>query len=218
MSPTTDDASETVLLLALPSPDSDSPLSPTRLPQWRPQPEPLTPEPIRSPAFTRNRRILHESLMATCFVLWSSIITSIASLLYCSSGIKVLATPDSPEILVFNQHGVSAIFIGSTIVGLILGAAAYVVWVAIVLYGEPVRLGRDGWPRGSHPMAPPLTLVSILAGVFAPALGVAVYPNHLVPFGFSALQALRVAGVGLSAIWAGILLVALVCGLGIALC
>ncbi|KAJ8472343.1 hypothetical protein ONZ51_g8574 [Trametes cubensis] len=153
--------------------------------------------------------------MAMCFVLWSSIVTTIASLLYCAFGIRALATPDA---LIFNQHGVVAILIGSSILGLILGCAAYAAWAAILFYGEAVELGRDGWPRGRHPMTPFLTAVSILAAVFAPALGVAVFPRNLASFGFTALQALQVAGIGLSTVGVGIMLVALACGLGMTLC
>ncbi|KAH9885761.1 hypothetical protein C8Q73DRAFT_716946 [Cubamyces lactineus] len=209
---TEDTASETVLLLSLPSPDSESPPSPPRVPQWRPQPEPLAPEPMRLSTSARDR-ILHESLTAACFVLWSSIVTSITSLFYCTFGIKVLASPASPEFLIFNQNGIAPILVGSTILGLIPGGAAHAVWVAILLYGGPLATGQRGWSRGNHPLTPLLTLISILAGVFAPALGVAVYPEHLVPSGFTALQALQVAGVGFGVVVVGIVLIALICGL-----
>ncbi|KAI0671299.1 hypothetical protein C8Q78DRAFT_1078134 [Trametes maxima] len=179
----------------LPLTSDDLSPSPPRSPQWRtvmqPPERPAAPTGPR-PTMRFLRRVGIEFLAALCLTLWCTALSILASCVFGSIGLSLFkkSHPHSPA---FSGQGLSILVIGCFILSVAIGVCAHALWAITHLQEEPVKLGS----RRGHPLIAPASLLAVIAGGFAPALGIVVYPIHVLPLGYTAAVALQLFGIGL---------------------
>lgn len=187
----------------LPLTSDDLPLSPPRSPQWRPDPEadaPAKHEPSHR-ASRIFRRVGSELLITLCLALWCIAVTFLCALVFGGIGVAILKRghyrDPGPYIQASRGDGTLAVLIGSTVLGSGIGVCAHLLWTLTHLRDEPIELGSE---FGGHPLAVVVTVLAVIAGGFASAVGVVLHPQHLVPLGYTVAMALKVYGIGLGLI------------------
>ncbi|KAI0639998.1 hypothetical protein C8Q77DRAFT_1225788 [Trametes polyzona] len=179
------------------------------------------------------RRVRNDLFIALCLVLWCTFISLIAACIFGGIGGYILqashppkphegpaqnpapskpdeAAPPNPIAVATSNAGTFCAFVGCAVFSIVCGAGAHAVWVLRAHLRADADSDEEDVEVGSgHPLAWPLSLLAFLAGGFAPALGVALYPQHVRALGVTALVALKVYATGL-----GFLLAVLVSACG----
>ncbi|KAI0364487.1 hypothetical protein BV20DRAFT_1125600 [Pilatotrama ljubarskyi] len=142
------------------------------------------------------RRILRELLIGLALTLWCTFLSVIAAYIFGAFGVETLRHSHPAYVHVFTTSGSVVLLLRCTVISAALGFGAHALWTFTHLR-EPVELGGR---FGGHPLAPLVSLLALVAGGFGPAVGIALYPNHLVPLGYTAAFALKAYGVGLGVV------------------
>lgn len=190
----------------LPRYSDDLPASPPRSPQWRAKPD-TSEEPTSTNVPPRRpsrifRRIGIELGITLCLALWCILVTFICALVFGGIGVGLLKRghwrDPGPYIQASTGNGTLVALLGSVILGAGIGVTAHLLWLATHPHHEP--LVERGVEFEGHPFAIAITVLAVIAGGFAPALGVVLHPQHLVSLGYTVAMALKVYGIGLGLI------------------
>ncbi|KAI0649570.1 hypothetical protein C8Q79DRAFT_1008057 [Trametes meyenii] len=202
----------------LPLASDDLSPSPPRSPQWRPvlRPSecpaaPAEPRPTLATGFLRRAGI--ESLTALCLTLWCAVLSIIASCVFGSIGLSFVKK-SHPHIPIFSGQGLSVLIIGCLILSVAIGVCAHVLWAVTHLQEEPVKVGS----RRGHPLIAPASLLAVVAGGFAPTLGIVVYSKHVLPLGYTTAIALQLFGIGLGFVVGLVVFIVGIVMLGLTVC